>query len=118
MTRLIPFVAALMLATPALADLPVHKVGKVTWHPLGYVGKTIALKGYLLQRDKGFILFSDEPGGKISAHDLPVTGTGIDTLKDHQLYLLHGRFTKGGLVAANGNPYHLELTEPPTALTR
>jgi hypothetical protein len=118
MTRLFAVVAAVMLAVPALADLPVHKVGKVTWHPLGYVGKTIALRGYLLQRDDGYILFSDEPGGKVSVHDLPVTGTGIETLKDHQLYLLHGRFVMGGLAAANGSPYHLELSEPPSALTR
>lgn len=118
MNRLLALTTALLLATPALADLPVHRVGKVTWHPLGYVGKVIALRGYLLQRDDGYILFSDEPGGKVSAHDLPVTGPGIETLTDHQPYLLYGRFVKGGLAAANGSPYHLELTEPPSALTR
>jgi hypothetical protein len=111
MKRLIPILAA-VLATPALA-LPIHRVGTVTWHPTRYAGKVVEMRGYLLRREKGYVLFSDEPGGKVSAHDLPVIGAGIDTIKARRKYLLTGRFVKGGLKAFNHNPYHLELTALP-----
>lgn len=115
MTRLFPILAALALATPALA-LPLHRVGTVTWHPTRYAGKTVKMRGYLLRREVGYVFFSDEPGGKVSAHDLPVTGAGIDTIKDRRKYILVGRFVKGGLKAANRYPYHLALTAPPKAV--
>lgn len=107
--------AALLAAAPALAQAaPVHRVGAVTWHAARYAGKVVTLRGYLLAHRPGYILFSDEPGGKISAHDLPVTGTGIAAIKARRKYRLTGRFVKGGLKASNGNPYHLELTAAPT----
>ena len=108
--------SAIAATRPAMADEVVHKVGKVTWHPDGYVGKVIALKGYLLVRDKGYVLFSDEASGAVSAHDLPVSGVGYDTMLPDTEYLLHGTFVKGGLTASNGNPYHLELTEAPVEI--
>lgn len=104
------------LAGAAWAGEVIHKVGRVTWHPTGYVGKLLAMKGYLLKVEDGYVLFSDEAGGDISAHDLPVNGVGFDTMKPNTLYLLHGKFLKGGLIASNGNPYHLELTEAPQPL--
>lgn len=108
---------ALMLATPAFA-LPIHRVGHVTWHPTRYAGKVVEMKGYLLRREKGYLIFSDEPGGRISSHDLPVSGRGIDSIKGRHEYLITGRFVKGGLHASNHNPYHLELTAPPKVLKR
>ncbi len=116
MTRLLPVLAALLLAGPALAQ-PIHTVGNVTWHPASYAGKTVAMKGYLLRRETGYVIFSDEPRGKLSAHDLPVTGPDIAGLKADQKYLLTGRFVKGGLAAMNHNPYHLVLTEAPKPLS-
>jgi len=111
--RLFPLLAPLALAaSPALA-LPIHSVGHVTWHPKRYAGQMVEMRGYLLRREKGYVLFSDEPGGSVSAHDLPVTGTGALDMKARQKYLLTGRFVKGGLKAANHNPYHLALTVPP-----
>ena len=109
-------VLCLGLAGTALAGEVIHKVGRVTWHPTGYVGKVLAMKGYVLKAEDGYVLFSDEAGGAISAHDLPVNGVGFDTMKMGTLYLLHGTFLKGGLTASNGNPYHLELTEAPQIL--
>ena len=54
----------------------VHKVGAVTWHAAKFVGKDVVLEGYVLAKEPGYVLFSDEATGKITAHDLPVTGPG------------------------------------------
>ncbi|OIQ66872.1 hypothetical protein GALL_515550 [mine drainage metagenome] len=102
---------ALAMAGMAQAEV-VHKVGKVTWHPAGYVGKDVAMVGYVLVSKPDYILFSDEAKGAVSRHDLPVTGAGIDTMKHGLKYLLHGRFVKGQTFA-NGSPYHLELSALP-----
>lgn len=111
-------VAALLAATPALAQAaPVHRVGAVTWHAARYAGKVVTVRGYLLARKTGYILFSDEPDGGISAHDLPVIGAGIGSVKAKTEYRLTGRFVKGGLKASNGNPYHLELSAAPESAT-
>jgi len=112
---------ALLLAGIALpgvanaANVPIaHKIGSVTWHAARFVNQDLALSGYLLLRADGYVLFSDEPSGAISAHDLPVTGHGIDTVVPNVRYIISGHFVHGGLVASNGNPYHLELTAVPT----
>ncbi|WP_127902698.1 hypothetical protein [Solirhodobacter olei] len=112
MKRTLLTLIALAAAMPALA-LPLHRVGTVTWHPTRYSGKVVRMEGYLLRREKGYILFSDEPGGSVSSHDLPVIGTGIETIRPKRKYILTGLFVKGGLRAANHNPYHLKLTAPP-----
>ncbi|MDE3078652.1 MAG: hypothetical protein KGI94_01305 [Paracoccaceae bacterium] len=117
MKRLIPALALLALAGPALAR-PVHSVGAVTWHPKQYVGKVVAMRGYLLRHDKGYILFSDEPRGAVSQHDLPVEGPGFESIKPMHRYLIEGKFVKGGLKASNGSPYHLVLTAPPQEVKR
>ena len=105
--------AGALAALPAMAATPIHKIGKVTWHAERYAGQTLELTGFLLTRGDGYVLFSDEAGGKVSAHDLPVTGPGLDGLKRGVRYYLHGVFVKGGLAASNGNPYHFELVEAP-----
>ena len=97
----------------AVADTAVHKVGQVTWHPFKFVDQEVALVGYVLVREKDYVLFSDEPRGKVSAHDLPVSGAGFDQMELLKKYLIKGRFLDHGLAASNGNSYHLELTALP-----
>lgn len=109
---------AALSATGAVAHETVHSVGAVTWHAARYAGKTVTMKGYVLRRHKGYVLFSDEPGGTVSAHDLPVSGKGATAMRDRVEYRLTGRFVKGGLTAANGNPYHLVLTAAPAPVKR
>jgi hypothetical protein len=91
----------------------VHKIGAVTRHARQYVGQKVTLTGYLLARETGYVLFSDEPTGKISAHDLPVSGVGLDQLQPMMKYVIEGTFLDHGLQANNGNLYHLELTASP-----
>lgn len=105
-----------VLTGPALAET-VHTIGHVTWHPAGYVNHVVSMKGYLLKVEKGYVILSDEAGGDISVHDLPVTGPGWDVFLPGKLYLIHGKFVKGGLNASNHDPYHLVLTEVPKLLS-
>ncbi len=87
----------------------IHKVGAVTRHASNFVGQVVFLSGYLLAREQGYILFSDEPKGKISQYDLPVVGAGIDQMIPMKKYVIEGRFVDGDLVTSNANKYHLEL---------
>ncbi len=98
---------------PAASAPIVHKVGAVTRHAAKFIGQQVTMRGYLLARRKGYILFSDEPGGRIGRYDLPVSGAGIDGIVPHKRYLIEGTFLDHGLTASNGNPDHLELTAPP-----
>ena len=108
--------AALCLAGPVSAEAgTIRKVGAVTWHPARYAGQDVVLVGYLLLRENGYVFFSDEPTGKLSAHDLPVTGSGLDAIRPDRRYILHGTFVYGGLTALNGYDYHLNLTADPVA---
>ena len=91
----------------------VHKVGAVTWHAAKFVGKDVVLEGYVLARGPGYVLFSDEATGKITVHDLPVSGPGVDTMGMAKKYVIEGVFLDRGLAAGNGSPYHLELTTAP-----
>ena len=93
----------------------VHKVGAVTWHAAKFVGKDVVLEGYVLAKEPGYVLFSDEATGKITAHDLPVAGPGDDTMQTKTKYVIEGVFLDQGLSASNGSPYHLELTDLPAA---
>ena len=95
------------------ADTHLRKIGAVTWHPLKFVGKEVTLSGYMLSREKDYVIFSDEPTGRISSHDLPVSGPGTEALQSHKKYKIQGKFLDSGLVATNGNTYHLELTAAP-----
>lgn len=105
--------AATPPAEAADASAQVHSVGDITFHPKSYVGKHVVMRGYLLKQEAGYVLVSDESSGKIGPRDLPVSGTGIDTLKPGQLFVIEGEFLDHGLKASNGNRYHLELTAPP-----
>lgn len=104
-------------ASPATPVVITHKVGAVTWHAKAYAAQIVRVRGYVLALADGYLLFSDEPTGAISAHDLPVTGPGIEKMLLKGKYVLEGRFVAGGLTASNGNPYHLELTSPPQEIT-
>lgn len=94
-------------------NLPTHAVGEVTRHTAGFVGQTVLLRGYLLKKETGYIIFSDEPTGSISNFDLPITGQGIDLIQPGRAYVVEGTFLDHGLVASNGNTYHLELSTLP-----
>jgi len=102
------------LSTPANADQPTPlKVGAVTRHAERFVGQHVLLSGYLLARDAGYILFSDEPRGKISRYDLPVAGPGIDQIMPTKRNLIEGEFLDRSVAASNGSQYQLELSAPP-----
>ena len=91
----------------------VHKIGAVTWHAARFVNQDLVLTGYMLQRGDGYVLFSDEPNGAISAHDLPVTGVGLDLLLPKVKYILHGHFERGVRPTNNGNAYRFVLSSVP-----
>jgi hypothetical protein len=91
----------------------VYKVGQITWHPRKYVNRDVIVAGYVLARTKDYVLFSDEPSGKVSTHDLPVSGANLDQMRSLRKYVIEGTFLDHGLAASNGNRYHLELTGPP-----
>ncbi len=114
--------AAILIATCSVgspgAAATLHRIGSVTWHAKRYKDTVLDLVGYPLARRDGYVLFSDEAHGKISAHDLPVTGTGIDRVKLHHRYRIRGKFILGGLKASNGNPYHLQSTSTPLPAPR
>ena len=96
----------------------VHKVGAVTWNARKYLSTPVSVRGYVLVLGDGYVLFSDEATGAISAHDLPVTGAGIETMVLKRKYTLEGNFVAGSIKASNGNPNHLELTAPPQQSAR
>ena len=73
------------------------------------------LRGYVLAIEPGLVLFSDEPTGAVSAHDLPIEGPGADRLVLHKRYLLTGTLTSDAVPAANGSRVHLQLTTEPVA---
>ena len=70
--------------------------------------------GYVLARENGYVLVSDEPGGRIGHFDVPVTGAGVADLKPRVRYVFEGQLLDHGLKAVNGDPVHLELSAPPT----
>ncbi|MBZ9799596.1 hypothetical protein [Mesorhizobium sp. ES1-4] len=105
-------------ATVASAGGAVHRIGSVTWHPDQYAGQVLDLVGYPLARRDGYVLFSDEAQGAVSAHDLPVAGANVDKMQLHRRYYIQGKFVGGGLKASNGNPYHLQLTALPKLAPR
>ena len=106
-------IVAVAAVHPAASAPVVHKVGAVTRHAAKFIGQDVTMRGYLLARRNGYILFSDEPGGRIGRYDLPVSGTGIDQIVAHKRYVIEGTFLDHGLKASNGNPDHLELSKPP-----
>lgn len=114
-SQVLALVLCLLAGSAAATPAVVHKVGAVTWNAGKYASQLVTVRGYVLALGVGYVLFSDEPTGAISAHDLPVSGPGVDQMVLKGKYTLQGRFVAGGLTASNGNPYHLELTAPPQA---
>ncbi len=94
--------------------LTTYTVGEVTRNPLPFVGQTVLIRGFLLKRENGYVIVSDESSGPVSNYDLPVTGQGIDIIQPNQAYLIEGTFLGQGLTASNGNTYHLDLSSSPT----
>lgn len=88
-------------------------IGSITHQASNFLNQTVKVQGYLLKKENGYAIFSDEPSGAISQYDLPVVGTGVDTVVPNKKYILEGRFVAGGLQSSNGNLNHLELTSPP-----
>ncbi len=97
-------------------NLPTHTVGQITRHAKDFVNKNIKVSGYLIKRETGYLIFSDEATGAISSFDLPVTGLGIDLVQSGQKYILEGKFVEGGLESSNKNLYHLELSSKPKSI--
>ncbi len=106
-------IAAATSTTPAESSTP-YTVGTVTRNPAPYVGTSLTIQGYLLQKDTGYDIFSDEPTGPVGPYDLPVTGPLLDSLRSGVLYTLNGTFLDQGLIASNGNPDHFEVTSVTT----
>ena len=107
------YLAAMLIAGSAAAAPVTHKVGEITWHPVEFVDRDVVVSGYLLRREKVYVIFSDEPRGKVTAHDLPVSGRGLDQIQPMKKYLIEGKFLDHGLAAVNGSRYHLELSGQP-----
>jgi hypothetical protein len=103
----------MLIAGSAAAASVTHKVGEITWHPAEFVDRAVVVTGYLLRREKDYVIFSDEPRGKVTGHDLPVSGPGLDQIQPMRKYVITGKFLDHGLAAVNGSRYHLELTAPP-----
>ena len=115
-------IATLALATlifslalpPVMADQPKPlKVGKVTFHVKKFAGQDVLLVGYPLSLAPGTVYFSDEAAGKITVHDLAVSGAGLEVLQSGHKYVIAGKFVGPGAAASNGSLYHLELSAAP-----
>ncbi len=102
-------------AVPGAAN-SAASIGSVTRHAADFLNQTVTVQGYLLKKENSYAIFSDEASGAIGQYDLPVSGTGIDTVVLGQKYILTGKFVAGGLPGSNGNPNHLELSALPQTL--
>ncbi len=96
-----------------IPDLPASTIGKITRHAQNFINQNIKVQGYLIKRETGYIIISDEASGAISRYDLPVIGPGIDTVQPDKKYIFQGTFLDQGRVFSNNNPDHLELSQPP-----
>jgi outer membrane protein assembly factor BamB len=91
----------------------IYSVGQITRHSQNFIGSQVIMQGYLLKKEQNYIIFSDEAIGSISTFDLPVSGTGYDSIQSGHLYQIEGMFLGSGLISSNQNPNHLELSIPP-----
>lgn len=94
-------------------QLPIHSIGSVTRHAGDFLNQTVRVQGYVLKKESGYVIFSDEASGSITSYDLPVAGSGTESLQFNQKYALIGKFVHGGLQSSNQNPYHLDLSNQP-----
>jgi hypothetical protein len=98
--------------SPSAAPAPIS-VGYLMKHRQSLVGVETAIEGYMIKKDTGYIIFSDEKIDTPNPNDLPVNGSGEERIMPRQKYILTGRLVYKGLAASNGNPYHFELTKKP-----
>ena len=108
--------AAIVTSAAAVTPPAASSVGAITRHAAAFLGRDVALIGYLLEQEPGYAIVSDESSGTLSTYDLPVVGIGADQLRLNTKYLLHGKFVDAGAAAANGSKYRLELSAAPTEL--
>ena len=108
----------IILRTPVATPVttPLSSVGQITRHSANFINQQIRIQGYVLKKENGYIIFSDEANGTIGQYDLPVTGLGVDSMQSKQKYELQGLFLDHGLTASNHNQNHLELSSLPTLI--
>lgn len=97
-------------------DVPVPQtVGSVTHHASEFLGMNVTLKGYVLEKQSGYVILSDEPSGSLSSYDLPVFGNGIDQMQQGVAYVVQGTFATSTTPTRNGSTFRLQLTQPPSS---
>ncbi len=94
-------------------NLPVSTVGHVSRHAQNFVGQLVRIQGFVLQKEPGYVIISDEASGSLGFYDLPVTGLDTSKLQLKGEYIFYGTLVYQGLTAINKNPYHLELLQAP-----
>lgn len=92
------------------AGLPLYRVGQITRHAKNFLGQHLRLEGYLLQKEVGYVIFSDEAKGPVGFYDLPVVGVQTATIQPGTKYILEGVFSQSRLLTINHNPYSLKLS--------
>ncbi len=88
---------------------PVYTVGELTWRAKQYLNQSVRVRGYLLKKEVGYNIFSDEKSGSMTAHDLSVTGAGISTMQLEHAYTLGGVFVVNS--SLNSTLYALKISE-------
>jgi hypothetical protein len=102
--------------TATIKEVPT--IGYVTRHHAAELVNTIIkMSGYMLKREKGYIIISDEKVDIPNPHDLPVTGNGVDLVKSLKKYTFTGKLVYQQLNASNQDPYSLQLITPPVPVT-
>lgn len=97
----------------AQSSLPTLTVGAVSRHASTYLNQEVKIQGYVLSKQQGYVIFSDEPTGAIGYYDLPVAGLGVGDMLSGTKYLLDGTLVPSTLGAINKNPYELQLLSLP-----
>jgi outer membrane protein assembly factor BamB len=109
----VSFISADIPVPPQAVQPDTYTVGAMSRHPTSFQNLVVKIKGYLLKKDAGSLIISDEPDGAIGRYDLPVVASGLDAVVAGKPFLFTGRIVEGGLEASNGNPFHFELIQPP-----
>ncbi|MDE2031166.1 MAG: hypothetical protein KGI58_02840, partial [Patescibacteria group bacterium] len=75
----------------------VLKIGQVSRHTDNYVNKSVTLTGYVISKENGYAIFSDESNGSVGYYDLPVSGPGVGNFALKQKYTFQGVLKYKGL---------------------
>ncbi len=98
-------------STSSTAKLPpIHTVGEITWHAKGYLGTDVRIRGYLLGKEGGDGILSDEKTGSITPHDLLVTGPGVANMQLGQKFILEGLLIANTRLSIGRTLYILEVS--------